>query len=260
VEIFLSWAGQESKRVAEELRAWLPSVIQATRPWMSSEDIGKGERWNDSLATTLRSCQFAIICLTREAAHSPWVMFEAGALAISIDDAQRGRRVTPLLVGLKESDIPTPLVSLQATKLDHDDILRLVTDVNSRLAVPLESEVLLRTFELWWPKLQSALETIQFDYEPIPDTLDESDVDNIDRKIELILASVRNLERAAEVNSELSNRFLDRLTDAELSSRLFRDLVTKSRGERVGQANIQPATLRRSAVAVDPVYGDEEPF
>jgi hypothetical protein len=46
MEIFISWSGDLSKKIAEQLKIFLPSVIQSLKPFYSSEDISKGKRWN----------------------------------------------------------------------------------------------------------------------------------------------------------------------------------------------------------------------
>ena len=100
MKIFLSWSGETSRKVAVALRGWLPKVIQAIDPWMSSEDIAKGARWGSDIATQLSEADAGIICLTRENMNAPWILFEAGALSKYVDASL----VCPYLYGLSLAD------------------------------------------------------------------------------------------------------------------------------------------------------------
>lgn len=79
-EVFISWSGDVSLRVAKALRGWLPKVLQGVTPWMST-DISAGERWNDILHGKLLASNVGVLCLTKENLKAPWLLFEAGALA-----------------------------------------------------------------------------------------------------------------------------------------------------------------------------------
>ena len=57
--------------------------------------------------------EYGIICLTTENTSAPWINFEAGAIAKSLDS-----RVTALMVNIKPSDIKGPLSRYQATKFE----------------------------------------------------------------------------------------------------------------------------------------------
>ena len=59
MKVFVSWSLPRSKAVAEALAGWLPLVIQAVDPWISSE-MTKGVRWTPELAKKLEESKVGI--------------------------------------------------------------------------------------------------------------------------------------------------------------------------------------------------------
>ena len=55
MDVFISWSGDRSKYVAECLKTWLKRVIQMVSPWVSSENILAGARWNAEVTKHLVS-------------------------------------------------------------------------------------------------------------------------------------------------------------------------------------------------------------
>ena len=154
MHIFLSWSGERSRLVAEVLRGWLPAVIQAARPYFSPDDIQKGARWNAEIAKELEQSKVGIICVTAQNLTAPWLMFEAGALAKSLDRT----RVIPLLIDLESSDLSGPLSQFQASRFDQSDVKKIICVVNDQLGdAALEDSVLDTVFEKWWPDLQQKI-------------------------------------------------------------------------------------------------------
>lgn len=100
MKLFVSWSGDDSREAAELLKDWLPSVIQEAEVWVSSQDIGKGERWSPSLWENLSEIDFGILMLTKTNCTAPWIMFEAGALAKKVKS-----RVIPVLCNLDRFEI-----------------------------------------------------------------------------------------------------------------------------------------------------------
>ena len=96
----LVW-GERSRAAAEALRGWLPKIINAIKPWLSSEDIDKGARWSTDVASRLEAAKAGIICLTPSNLHSDWILFEAGALSKTL----KNTFVCPFLIGLDPSDV-----------------------------------------------------------------------------------------------------------------------------------------------------------
>jgi len=156
VKIFLSWSGPASKAVANVLREWLPSVLQSLEPWMSAEDIRKGDLWDKEIASNLLEVKIGVICLTAENLSAPWILFESGVLSRSVERTH----VCTFLFGIKPSDIPrdSPLLRFQATILEKSDVQRLLGTINSAQGEHKISEDLLeRSFEKWWPELEDRL-------------------------------------------------------------------------------------------------------
>lgn len=183
--VFISWSGDRSRYVAQVLRTWLKDVIQQLEPWMSSEDIRQGARWNIDVAQKLQDASFGILCLTGDNLTEPWVLFEAGALAKTLDQSH----VCPYLVDLKPSDLRGPLVQFHAAQATEIDTHKLVHSINKAFgpsALP-ESQVD-RAIERWWPDLHKALEQIPLPRSKLPQPRSERDL------VEELVERVRRIE------------------------------------------------------------------
>lgn len=88
MKLFLSWSGEKSKATAELLKHWLKVVIQASSPWISTEDIDRGSIWFRELYDQLRDSNHGIICLTVENHKRDWILFEAGALSKGLTESK----------------------------------------------------------------------------------------------------------------------------------------------------------------------------
>ena len=64
--------------------------------------------------------------MTRENLNTPWLLFEAGALAKSMQDG----RVVPLLLDLDFKEISGPLSQFQAKKADGTGIKELASSLD----------------------------------------------------------------------------------------------------------------------------------
>jgi hypothetical protein len=154
-----SWSKPRGKSAALALREWLPSVLQAVKPWMSDKDIDKGTVWLDELVSALGSLKLGIVCVTRESLSEPWLLYEAGVLSKALD---RRTRVWTYLIGdLQKQDVPQPLGLFQATVADEADTFRLVESINEAMGDrAISEEALRRQFEKWWSDLSDRLAAI----------------------------------------------------------------------------------------------------
>src|SRR5687768_10203753 len=122
MKVFLSWSGTRSREVAEALRQWLPDVLHAVTPWMSNSDIEKGRDFSRVLRSELAESNFGVLCLTKDNCHSPWMLFEAGALAKVLEASL----VCPYLIDMELGDLPRPLRLFQAANANKPGTYDLV--------------------------------------------------------------------------------------------------------------------------------------
>jgi hypothetical protein len=158
VKVFLSWAGKESQQIAVLLREWLPSVIQSIQPWLSSEDIDKGARWNAALSRELDATAYGIVCVTRTNQTAAWLLFEAGALSKRLDAS----RVSPILIGISPQDLVGPLAQFQAVAPVREDVLRLLTSLNTASNdAGIPNSVLEHAFDREWGVFERRIQEIE---------------------------------------------------------------------------------------------------
>jgi len=151
MKVFISWSGETGRAFAKVLHSWLPSVLQAVKPFFSSDDIAKGVRWSSEVGTELENSHVGIVVVTRESLSAPWVMFEAGALSKNVGRS----RVVPILVDLEPADVRGPLMQFQCAKFDAVEIKRMLRMLNSELKdFSVTDDVLESAFAMWWPKLE----------------------------------------------------------------------------------------------------------
>lgn len=71
MKVFISWSGGRSRAIADVLRRWLPSVLQAVRPYFSPDDVAKGARWSSEIAKELEASRIGLLVITPENQEAP---------------------------------------------------------------------------------------------------------------------------------------------------------------------------------------------
>ena len=125
MNIFLSWAGEKSKRAAKAFDECFQFLFRDldSKIYISTS-TEKGALWNDRLIKALDDADFGILILTKEncARPSPWMMYEAGVLSKTAGTDH----VMTFLLNARASDIPGPVSRFQSTAFDKEDMTALV--------------------------------------------------------------------------------------------------------------------------------------
>lgn len=140
----------------------LEKLIPPNSQWFSVKNIGPGDRWRNEVSTALEECNFGIICVTQENVEAPWLLFEAGALAKSLDKG----KVVPILVNLEIKRLKDPLAQFQAVSANKKGIKELVLKLNNELGIDVD---LSKSFEACWRKFSNKIKILSEKEYPVSD-------------------------------------------------------------------------------------------
>src|SRR5574338_792958 len=124
--VFVCWSGARSLAVAKRFGAFIEKVIPDLKKQVFiSTQLEKGVRWFEEIVRQLEGAQAGILCLTAENFTSPWLHFEAGALAKGLQkpsDSETNRpsnqiqnRIFTYLHGATTASLAGPLEQYQST-------------------------------------------------------------------------------------------------------------------------------------------------
>ncbi len=211
-KVFISWSGDLSKKLAEEVRIWLPGVLQFVKPYFTPNDIEKGTRWSTEIANELESSNAGIICLTKDNINKPWILFEAGALSKNFGKSN----VCTILFNLDNTDLTGPLTSFQATKFDKADFKKLLTTINNTGGESkLESAVLNDVFEMWWPKLETGVMEILKDHIADSSNNIRTEREILEEVLELTRINSKRMPRRGDISRSTIHRLIETIQEMQ---------------------------------------------
>lgn len=211
MKVFISWSGDRSRAVADVLRRWFPSVLQAVRPYFSPDDVAKGSRWSSEIAKELEASRVGLLIVTPENQVAPWLLFEAGALAKNLDRS----KVCPLLFDAMEpTDVKGPLVQFQAAQFSKEEMKRVVKMMNGELTeAALPPDVLESVFEMWWPKLDEQVRGVLDGANKTDEESRRSERDLLEEVLALTRGMANERERRFEMDHPAWDDLLMRVVD-----------------------------------------------
>ncbi len=265
MDVFISWSGSKSEIVATELKEFIGTILQATNPWTSNE-IVSGARWNEEISKKLNDSKYGIICLTKHNINAPWILFEAGALAKSVNTKTY---VCPYLIDFDASQLSGPLAMFQAKEADEAGTLKLLIDINFILQKInpdsyLKDERLRILFDKMWPEFNrklnslSDLETAEVPMRNLEDMVKEileitrsidspetKDVISLAKKVDEIEDNLNWLE------SDKNNYDIENLEE-RINSLEKNDYDIENLEERINSLeNIVPKTIKKDLMSLE---------
>lgn len=227
MQVFISWSGKQSKHVALALRTWLPQLLDGkVTPFVSSEDIDKGDRGLNKIADELETSTYGILVVTPSNQNSPWINFEAGALGKSLNTS----KVAPLLVGLTDSDVNGPIKQFQNSEAsDREAVLSLIKSLNKAMKEPLSEGTVEVLFKEHWPKLEKVIQAAPSDggTEPTPKRGEADLLDEVLTTVRSLQRDVARMQRTFDRTAGLFPQNDDAISDQEVGMKIMKALGTR---------------------------------
>ncbi|MCL1877555.1 MAG: toll/interleukin-1 receptor domain-containing protein [Defluviitaleaceae bacterium] len=131
-EIFICWSGEDSKKIATEMKEALENIIfegNELSCFVSDLDIASGSDWWNKIQNKLKSCKMGMICITKNNTYAPWVYFEAGVMV------SQGIKVIPLLIDCKPERLrDTPINQNQCVDfLNENKFIKMIGDIKKEM-------------------------------------------------------------------------------------------------------------------------------
>lgn len=229
---------------------WLPCVIQAVEPWVSSEDIDRGSIWLSEIFEQLKDTNFGLVFVTKENQSKPWLLFESGALSKGLTE----NRVCTVLIDLQVRDIDSssPIKHLNHTTLEKPDVLKLLKTINKHLDQGKVQESRLETsFDALWPSLESRVSEI-LDFEPEDQEPARDDKDVLNDILENVLSINRTVSRGAHRGSGIH---IEKQHAEALLKRLLKMDMEREDIEEAMEDIVPSRWLRQQ---LDEIFGPED--
>jgi len=198
LKTFLSWSGDKSHMAALAFSEWIPCVIQAIEPWVSSKDIDRGAIWFNEIFEQLKETSFGIVFVTKENQDKPWLLFESGALSKGLSE----NRICTVLIDLDVRDIDagSPLRHLNHTLLTKDSVLNLVKTINKNIdGSHIQDKHLEISFNALWSDLETSFNNI-LKSEPVSEIPRRDDADVLNDILDNVLNINKKISRSNGMN------------------------------------------------------------
>ncbi len=249
MKTFLSWSGSKSHDIAVAFSEWIPCVIQAIEPWVSSKDIDRGSIWFNEILEQLKDTNFGIVFVTKENQNKPWLLFESGALSKGLTE----NRICTVLIDLNVRDIDSgsPLRHLNHTLLENDSVFALVKTINKHLDIgQVQEKHLERSFNALWEELESKVKLI-LEAEPVSLEPKRDDADVLND----ILDNVLNINRKVSKGGHRgSGRHIEIHHAEALLKRLLKMDLDRGDIEEAMEDVVPSRWVRRE---LDSIFGEE---
>ena len=152
-KVFIAWSGDKSKAVGSKLQRRFQTILPNLKI-IFSPSFTPGAAWANRLQLSLRTANYAILCVTKEGLDSRWMNFEAGAAW----KALRQNSVCPLLLNVEANDLSGPLSLFQAKRFAREDFEQLCIYLGSKART--NANVVRQNLDAVWIRLEDEVKEI----------------------------------------------------------------------------------------------------
>ena len=233
IYIFLCWAGEESRKIAKEVKVCLLDIFGPSIDiFFSEQNIAAGHTWNWDLTKELEVRDIGILCLTPNNVDNVYIHFEAGALSKHREKSL----VIPLLFQVTYSELKGPLISFQSVPSDNRDkvLENFLKELNSHLNESRQetTERLQRAVDNEWQKVLEVSQKVLASSQNLTSLVIQED--GVDVFKEEVLALTREIHQEITPLKEMHNEISQVSEYLENMDSKWQDL--RSEVDRVSQS------------------------